>query len=135
GIQPETGDMDARAAETEGAPDETGPAGGAMSDGHGTDSEHTFSQNFACPECGISLAEIEPRLFSFNSPFGACKECSGLGYRLEVDESLVVNPDLPVRAGALIPWTRSPQHYYPQLVQALLEHHGCSWDARFRDLP
>ncbi len=97
--------------------------------------ELIFSQNFACPECGISLAEIEPRLFSFNSPFGACKECSGLGYRLEVDESLVVNPDLPVRAGALIPWTRSPQHYYPQLVQAVLEHHGCSWDARFKDLP
>jgi excinuclease ABC subunit A len=100
-----------------------------------TGQELTFSQNFACPECGISLAEIEPRLFSFNSPFGACKECSGLGYRLEVDESLVVNPDLPVRAGALIPWTRSPQHYYPQLVQAVLEHHGCSWDTRFRDLP
>ncbi len=102
---------------------------------HGADSEYTFSQNFACPECGISLAEIEPRLFSFNSPYGACKECSGLGYRLEVDESLVVDPDLPVRAGALIPWTRSPQHYYPQLVQAVLEHYNCSWDTRFKDLP
>ncbi|MGD0154103.1 MAG: excinuclease ABC subunit UvrA [Thermacetogeniaceae bacterium] len=97
--------------------------------------EYTFSQNFACPECGIGLAEIEPRLFSFNSPYGACKECSGLGYRLEVDESLVVDPDLPVRAGALIPWTRSPQHYYPQLVQAVLEHYSCSWDTRFKDLP
>jgi excinuclease ABC subunit A len=103
--------------------------------GREADEELVFSQNFACPECGIGLAEIEPRLFSFNSPFGACKECSGLGYRLEVDESLVVNPDLPVRAGALIPWTRSPQHYYPQLVQAVLEHYGCSWDTRFRDLP
>ena len=97
--------------------------------------ECTFSQNFACSDCGISLAEIEPRLFSFNSPYGACQECSGLGYRLEVDESLVVNPDLPVRAGALIPWTRSPQHYYPQLVQAVLEHFECSWDTRFKDLP
>jgi excinuclease ABC subunit A len=111
----------------EGTPGETGPAR--------ADEELIFSQNFACPECGISLAEIEPRLFSFNSPFGACKECSGLGYRLEVDESLVVNPDLPVRAGALVPWTRTPQHYYPQLVQAVLEHYGCSWDTRFKDLP
>jgi excinuclease ABC subunit A len=125
---PETGAEDNQPAGPNGAPGETGQA-------HGTDEEFIFSQNFACPECGISLAEIEPRLFSFNSPFGACKECSGLGYRLEVDESLVVNPDLPVRAGALIPWTRTPQHYYPQLVQAVLEHYGCSWDARFRDLP
>ncbi len=125
---PETGAEDNQPSGPDGAPGETGQA-------HGTDEEFIFSQNFACPECGISLAEIEPRLFSFNSPFGACKECSGLGYRLEVDESLVVNPDLPVRAGALIPWTRTPQHYYPQLVQAVLEHYGCSWDARFRDLP
>jgi len=116
------------AARPEGAPGETGRA-------PGKDEELVFSQNFACPECGISLAEIEPRLFSFNSPFGACKECTGLGYRLEVDESLVVNPDLPVRAGALIPWTRTPQHYYPQLVQAVLEHYGCSWETRFKDLP
>ena len=122
------GAEDHQAAGPEGAPGETGQAREA-------DEEFIFSQNFACPECGISLAEIEPRLFSFNSPFGACKECTGLGYRLEVDESLVVNPDLPVRAGALIPWTRTPQHYYPQLVQAVLEHYGCSWDARFRDLP
>jgi excinuclease ABC subunit A len=119
---------DNQPAGPEGAPGETGQAREA-------DEEYIFSQNFACPECGISLAEIEPRLFSFNSPYGACKECSGLGYRLEVDESLVVDPDLPVRAGALIPWTRSPQHYYPQLVQAVLEHYGCSWDARFGDLP
>ena len=117
-----------RPGDPEGAPEEAGQTGE-------TGEEHIFSQNFACPECGISLAEIEPRLFSFNSPFGACRECSGLGYRLEVDESLVVNPDLPVRAGALIPWTCSPQHYYPQLVQAVLEHYGCSWDTRFRDLP
>ena len=52
-----------------------------------------------------------------------------------MDETLVVNPDLPVRAGALIPWTCTPQHYYPQLVQAVLEHYGCSWETRFKDLP
>jgi excinuclease ABC subunit A len=97
--------------------------------------ELIFSQNFACPECGISLAEITPRLFSFNSPYGACPACSGLGFRLEVDPSLVVDPERSVREGALLPWTRSPQHYYPQLVRAVLEHYGCSWDTPFKELP
>ncbi len=97
--------------------------------------ELVFSQNFACPECGVSLPELSPRLFSFNSPYGACRVCSGLGFRMEVDPELVVNPELPVRAGALIPWTRSPQHYYPQLVRAVLEHYGCRWDVPFKDLP
>ncbi len=97
--------------------------------------EMVFSQNFACPECGIGLAEITPRLFSFNSPYGACTECSGLGYRLEVDPELVVDPDRTVRAGALLPWTHSTQHYYPQVVKSLMEHFGCSWDTRYKDLP
>ena len=126
---------DTRAARPDGVEDNQPAGPGETGQAREAGEEFIFSQNFACPECGISLAEIEPRLFSFNSPFGACKECSGLGHRLEVDESLVVNPDLPVRAGALIPWTRTPQHYYPQLVQAVLEHYGCSWDTRFRDLP
>ncbi|MGB9792900.1 MAG: excinuclease ABC subunit UvrA, partial [Thermacetogeniaceae bacterium] len=94
-----------------------------------------FSQNFACPECGIGLAELAPRLFSFNSPYGACPACSGLGYRMEVDPELVVDPDRSVREGALLPWTRSTQHYYPQLIRAILEHYGCSWDVPFRELP
>lgn len=97
--------------------------------------ELVFSQNFACTECGISLEEITPRLFSFNSPYGACAACSGLGYRLEVDPELVVDRDRSIREGALIPWTRSPQHYYPQLVRSVLEHYGCSWDVPFKNLP
>lgn len=97
--------------------------------------ELVFSQNFACPECGISLAEITPRLFSFNSPYGACQECSGLGYRLEVDPELIVDPERSVREGAMIPWTRSTQHYYPQMLRAVLEHYGCKWDVPFRELP
>ncbi|NPV29130.1 MAG: excinuclease ABC subunit UvrA [Firmicutes bacterium] len=97
--------------------------------------ELVFSQNFACPECGIGLAELTPRLFSFNSPYGACRACSGLGYRLEVDPELVVDRERSVREGALIPWTRSPQHYYPQLVRAVLEHYGAAWDVPFKDLP
>ncbi len=94
-----------------------------------------FSQNFACPECGIGLAEITPRLFSFNSPYGACPACSGLGYRLEVDPELVVDPERSVREGALLPWTRSTQHYYPQVIRTVLEHYGCGWDVPFRELP
>jgi excinuclease ABC subunit A len=97
--------------------------------------EQIFSQNFACPECGISLGEIAPRLFSFNSPFGACPSCTGLGYRLEVDQDLVVDQERSIREGALIPWTRSPQHYYPQLVKAVLEHFNCKWDTPFKELP
>lgn len=97
--------------------------------------DQVFSQNFACPDCGVGLAELAPRLFSFNSPYGACPACSGLGYRMEVDPELVVDPDRSVREGALLPWTRSTQHYYPQLVRAVLEHYGCSWDLPFRELP
>jgi excinuclease ABC subunit A len=94
-----------------------------------------FSQNFACPECGISLAEITPRLFSFNSPHGACSECSGLGYGMEVVPELVVDKDRAVRAGALLPWSHSPQNYYPQIVKSLMDHYKCSWDTPYKDLP
>jgi excinuclease ABC subunit A len=97
--------------------------------------EVVFSQNFACPECGISLEEITPRLFSFNSPYGACRECSGLGYRMEVDPDLVVARERSVREGALLPWTHSTQHYYPQMVKSLMEHYGCGWETPFQDLP
>lgn len=97
--------------------------------------ELIFSQNFACSECGIGLAEVTPRLFSFNSPYGACRVCSGLGYRMEVDPELLVDPERAIREGALLPWTCSPQHYYPQVVRAVLEHYGCSWDVPFKNLP
>jgi len=97
--------------------------------------EVVFSQNFACPQCGISLVEITPRLFSFNSPYGACPECSGLGYRMEVDPELVVDRERSVREGALLPWTHSTQHYYPQIVKSLMDHYGCSWDIPYKDLP
>lgn len=64
-----------------------------------------FSENFACPDCGISIDELEPRLFSFNSPFGKCDYCDGLGTLLEIDENLVVpNKDLSIREGAISSW-------------------------------
>jgi excinuclease ABC subunit A len=81
------------------------------------------------------MAEITPRLFSFNNPYGACSECSGLGYRMEVDPELVVDRDKAVRAGALLPWTQSTQNYYPQVVKSLLDHYKCSWDRPYKDLP
>src|SRR3989344_203687 len=75
---------------------------------HSNNSDMIFSEHFACEECGISLPEIEPRLFSFNSPFGACPSCQGLGEKLEVDPKLVIpNPNLSVAEGAIFPWARA----------------------------
>ena len=69
----------------------------------------TFSERFACPEHGPSLVELEPRIFSFNSPHGACDRCTGLGSQLEIDPELVVpDPSLSIREGALAPWTEAP---------------------------
>jgi excinuclease ABC subunit A len=73
--------------------------------------DHMFSENFACPVCNISLPDIEPRTFSFNSPHGACTACDGLGTHLKVDESLVVNPRLSVSEGGVLPWARLFEHY------------------------
>lgn len=81
--------------------------------------EILFSENFACPDCGIALDEISPRLFSFNSPFGACPACTGLGANLEVDVDLVI-PDrkLSLSKGAIAPWAKSQSSYYPQMMAA-----------------
>src|SRR5690606_30503219 len=81
------------------------------------DRELVFSQNLACPDCGFSLEELSPRLFSFNSPYGACSYCTGLGFRLEVDPELVI-PDRSksLAEGAIAPWSRS-YNYYPQLLE------------------
>lgn len=84
-----------------------------------------FSQHFSCPSCGIDLSEIEPRSFSFNSPHGACKECSGLGTKLEVDAELVVlNPRLTIAQGAIRPWARlTGQHWlFEELVECAKKH-------------
>ncbi|MCF6096987.1 excinuclease ABC subunit UvrA [Thermovorax subterraneus] len=87
--------------------------------------EILFSQNFACPDCGISLEELSPRMFSFNSPYGACPACSGLGVNMEIDPDLVI-PDRSksVAEGAIVPWSSSPDGYYFQMLQAVLEHYG-----------
>jgi excinuclease ABC subunit A len=84
-----------------------------------------FSEKFACPDCGIALEEISPRLFSFNSPFGACPACTGLGADLKVDINLLI-PDRQktIAEGAIIPWAKSTSTYYPQMMEAAAENLG-----------
>ncbi|MGB9663191.1 MAG: excinuclease ABC subunit UvrA, partial [Moorellaceae bacterium] len=96
--------------------------------------ELLFSAKFACPDCGISLPEIAPRLFSFNSPYGACPACMGLGTSMEVDPALVIpDPNLTLREGAIAPWSRSSNGYL-QMLESLAEHYGFSLDVPVRDL-
>jgi excinuclease ABC subunit A len=97
-----------------------------------------FSEHFACVECGISLPEIEPRSFSFNSPHGACPTCQGLGNRMEMDPELIVpNPDLSIKRGAIAPWSRGKNGdgYYMQLLKGVARHYGFSMDTPWKDLP
>ncbi|SNB51295.1 excinuclease ABC subunit A [Rhodoblastus acidophilus] len=79
-----------------------------------------FSSKFSCPVSGFSIPEIEPRLFSFNNPFGACPKCSGIGFEQKVDADLIVpNPELTLKKGAIAPWAKSPSPYYGQTLEAL----------------
>ncbi|MCT4332699.1 excinuclease ABC subunit UvrA [Paracoccus sp. YLB-12] len=96
----------------------------------------TFSENFACPVSGFTIPEIEPRLFSFNAPFGACPVCDGLGVELFFDERLVV-PDagLSVDKGAILPWAKSKSAYLTQTINALAKHYGFEKKTPWKDLP
>ena len=96
----------------------------------------TFSENFACPVSGFTISEIEPRLFSFNAPFGACPDCDGLGVELFFDERLVV-PDESVSLwdGALAPWAKSKSPYFKQTIEALGRHYDFDKKTPWRDLP
>jgi excinuclease ABC subunit A len=95
-----------------------------------------FSEKFACPVSGFTISEIEPRLFSFNNPFGACPSCDGLGARLAFDADRVV-PDRSrtLHGGAIAPWSKGPSPLYTQTLQALSRHYGFSMDAPWSDLP
>jgi len=96
-------------------------------------SELLFSENFACAECGFSFEEISPRIFSFNSPYGACPDCSGLGTRAEFSAELVIPyPELSIREGAIHPW--SGQNYYKQFLEAAAEEWDVDLDMPFEDL-
>jgi excinuclease ABC subunit A len=96
----------------------------------------TFSEKFACPVSGFTIPEIEPRLFSFNAPFGACPACDGLGVELFFDERLIV-PDqaLSIAQGAIAPWARSKSPYITQTIDALARHYGFDKRTKWRDLP
>ncbi|MGO9823557.1 MAG: excinuclease ABC subunit UvrA [Solirubrobacteraceae bacterium] len=96
----------------------------------------TFSERFACPVHGPSLVELEPRIFSFNSPHGACPRCTGLGSQMEIDPDLVVpDPTLSIGEGAIAPWAVSASSYYDQLTQAIAERYDVDLDTAWQDLP
>jgi excinuclease ABC subunit A len=96
----------------------------------------TFSERFACPEHGPSLVELEPRIFSFNSPHGACDRCTGLGSQMEIDPELIVpDPSLSIGEGALAPWANSASNYYEQVSEAIAERYGVDLDAAWDELP
>jgi len=98
--------------------------------------ELLFSEHHACPHCGFSIGELEPRMFSFNSPFGACHSCDGLGTKLEVDLSLVIpNEELTLKENAIAPWESISSMYYPQLLESVCNHYGINMDIPYKDIP
>jgi excinuclease ABC subunit A len=95
-----------------------------------------FSEKFACPVSGFTISEIEPRLFSFNNPFGACPACGGLGIEQHIDPDLVIpDKDKSLRAGAIAPWAKSSSPYYVQTLVALGKHYKFTLDTKWKDLP
>lgn len=97
--------------------------------------ELTFSANFACPECGYSVPELEPRIFSFNNPAGACPTCDGLGVQQYFDpDKVIINPELSLAGGAIRGWDRR-SFYYFQMLRAVAEHYHFSLEDPFEDLP
>ena len=96
----------------------------------------TYSERFACPEDGISLPELAPRIFSFNSPHGACPRCTGLGTQREIDPDLVVpDPSLSISQGALVPWTVINSNFYTQVINAIADRYEVDLDTPWADLP
>lgn len=99
--------------------------------------ESIFSQLFACPDCGISLPELEPRNFSFNSPHGACPDCSGLGTKMEIDPELIMNSNLTIAQGAIRPWSHnnsSGQTWLLRILGTVAEKNGFDLNTRIKDL-
>tara|TARA_R110002110_G_scaffold7430_15_gene37597 strand:+ start:318 stop:3203 length:2886 start_codon:yes stop_codon:yes gene_type:complete len=108
---------------------ETAPA-------EGDPDRYTFSEKFACPVSGFTIPEIEPRLFSFNAPFGACPDCDGLGVELFFDERLVVpDQNLKIYDGALAPWRKGKSPYFKQTIEAIAKHYQFNQSIKWKDLP
>jgi len=104
---------------------------------HETDKDYTYSEHFACNDCGINVAEIAPRSFSFNSPHGACDTCHGLGTKLEIDPDLVIpNKKLTLAEGAIMPWSTTTSHlnWYNKVLQKVAKEHGFSLNKPVSDL-
>ncbi|MBH9965937.1 excinuclease ABC subunit UvrA [[Bacillus] enclensis] len=98
--------------------------------------ELLFSEHHACPYCGFSITELEPRMFSFNSPFGACPSCDGLGTKLEVDKDLVIpNWDRTLNEHAIAPWEPTSSQYYPSLLKAVCDHYSIPMDVPVKEIP
>jgi excinuclease ABC subunit A len=96
----------------------------------------TFSENFACPEHGVSLPELQPRIFSFNSPHGACPRCTGLGAQQEIDPDLLVpDPSLSIGEGALVPWSVGNSSFYESVIQAIADRYEIDLDTPWAELP
>ncbi len=96
----------------------------------------TFSSKFSCPESGFTIEEIEPRLFSFNSPYGACEECEGIGSNLNVDPKLVIQDDSKsLQDGAIVPWSKSSSLYYAQTLASLAKHYKFSLTEKWKKIP
>ncbi|MEX2196374.1 MAG: excinuclease ABC subunit UvrA [Thermoleophilaceae bacterium] len=96
----------------------------------------TYSERFACLNCGTSMPELEPRMFSFNSPHGACQRCTGLGSQMEIDPDLIVpDPSLSLADGAILPWSVSASNYYEQMTQAIAERYEIDMETPWEKLP
>src|SRR5689334_2062430 len=117
-------------------PEETSAGGSANKSLNETHERVLFSEKFACPVSGFTIPEIEPRLFSFNNPFGACPSCDGLGSQQKIDPDLIV-PDvtLSLRDGAILPWSKTSAPYYQQTLQAVTKHFGASTGTAWEELP
>ena len=100
----------------------------------GSESDRLFSRDFACPDCGFSLSELSPRMFSFNSPFGACPECDGLGEKRVIDPELVLDRDKSLAEGAVIPWSNNFYTYYNQILFGMAKQNRIPLDKPLREL-
>lgn len=117
-------------------PEETSAGGSANKSLNETHERVLFSEKFACPVSGFTIPEIEPRLFSFNNPFGACPTCDGLGFQQKIDSQLIVpEPHRTLRDGAIAPWAKSSSPYYGQTLEALGKHYGFKLGQKWSDLP
>ncbi|HEY5064407.1 MAG TPA: excinuclease ABC subunit UvrA, partial [Xanthobacteraceae bacterium] len=112
-------------------------SGAAANRGRNANAERLiFSEKFACPVSGFTISEIEPRLFSFNNPFGACPKCGGLGVEQHIDADLVIpDKERTLRKGAIAPWAKSSSPYYVQTLNALGKHYKFTLDTKWKDLP